>query len=357
MSLSREVDLIVPGPLDLLTGGYVYDRRIFEELADAGWKTSVHAVDPSFPEPDPSALQAACRILDGIPDGRLVVVDGLALSGLVPVLADAVKRLRIVALIHHPLALETGLDDGAQSRLRALETRALGMVGPVIVTSPWTRRILADFEVAAGRVSVVLPGVDRPALDPARAGAPDPGKTVRLLKVATVTPRKGHAVLIDALGTLQDLDWTLRCAGSLTLDPATSADLRESIRHKGLEQRVALLGELEPAVVATEYPQADVFVLASHLEGYGMVVAEAIAYGLPVIATNSGAVAETLSAGAGVLVPPADPIALADAIRSLIIDREKLASLAAGARSAAASIPTWKESAHQFGNALAAAAY
>lgn len=346
----KAVDLIVPGPIDQLTGGYIYDRRIFAELGATGWTTSVHALDPSFPEPTAAALAAAAETLAAIPDGRRVVVDGLALAGLGPLLETVRARLTPVALIHHPLELETGLEPAARERLRASETAALGVIRDVIVTSGWTRRALAVYGVDPGRIDVVEPGTDRPEA----ATVKPAGSVLRLLTVGSVTPRKGHDLLIEALARVADREWTLRCAGSLDRDPATAAALRKQIVRAGLADRVMLLGEKGPAIIAREYRDADLFVLASRLEGYGMVIAEAVAHGLAVVATAAGAIGETLPAHAGVLVPPGDASALATSLATVMDDRARLAELTEGARRAAATIPTWQASARRFAAILEA---
>lgn len=342
------VDLLVPGDLGALTGGYIYDRRILEGLSALGWDARAHALDASFPRPSTAALADAARLLDSLDSCRLVVIDGLALAGLLPLLGDARKRLALVALIHHPLAYETGLEPGEAAALARLERDALAEVARVIVTSPWTRRELAAFGVPPARIDVVEPGTDPVPLRPRARGS-----ALRLLSVGSLTPRKGHDVLFDALALLTDRDWSLRCAGSLERDPATAAALAARIERLGLGPRIALLGELDPAGVAAEYARADLFVLPSHLEGYGMVIAEAVAHGLPVVATAAGAVADTLPAGTGVLVPPGDSAALARALAALLDAPDALAALAHKAAAARDRLPTWGASARRFAAALA----
>src|SRR5690606_8829445 len=189
---------------------------------------------------------------------------------------------------------------------------ALACVRGVIVTSPSTARALAGFDVPAARIAVVEPGTP-PAPLATGSGAP----ALSLLCVATVTPRKGHALLVEALATLQDRRWTLHCAGSLTMDPACAQALRQAIDRHGLQARVVLHGEHDEAGLRALYARADAFVLPSFHEGYGMALAEALAHGLPVVSTRAGAIADTVPADAGVLVPPGDVAALREALRRL----------------------------------------
>ena len=352
------IDLVVPGNLDTPTGGYIYDREILAGLRALRWRTAVHSLDASFPHPTPAASRAARATFAAIPDGSLVVIDGLALPGLERILADEQRRLRLVALVHHPVALETGLDPEAARRFEDLERRALALVRRVITTSQWTARALARYDVPVGALRVVEPGVDRRTVhgstDP--RGAP-PATTahrasLNLLCVATLTPRKGHSLLFEALGELRDRRWHLHCAGSLLRDPAHVATLTHQLDRLRLTNRVSLLGDLDSDALEREYARADLFVLPSYLEGYGMALAEAVAHGLPVISTTAGAIPETVPAAASILVPPGDSRALTAALASLMDDAAKRATLAANARAARSSLPTWRSAAKKFAAAL-----
>lgn len=369
-SSHRVLDLLLPGNPGARTGGYVYDRRIIAGLTELGWRTTVHALDPSFPQPTPAARKQARDVLAGLPSGRIVVLDGLVLGGLTRELEAQAERLRLVALIHHPLALETGLDATAARRLHESERAALALARRVIVTSRWTSRALAEYGVAAAQIRVVEPGIDsarrarslpaaraarlrprdRPGRDGLHAGKREP--PLNLLCVATLTPRKGHTVLLDALALLRDRRWHLTCAGSLTRDAGTAAAVRRQIDRLRLGPRISLLGELDAAALQRCYARSDLFVLASHLEGYGMALAEAMAHGLPVISTTAGAIPETVPDDAGLLVPPGDSRALAKALASVMdnaVLRQRLARRALAAR---AVLPTWRQSAQRFEQAL-----
>jgi glycosyltransferase involved in cell wall biosynthesis len=349
----NSVWLVIPGTLATKTGGYIYDRRIFAELESAGWQTATLSLDSSFPLPTETALREAKAGFDRIPDGQLVVIDGLALGGLTPLLPEIVSRLRPVALIHHPLADETGIDADSAGKLEAAEKAALALVARVIVTSRWTRRRLIDYAVDPSRVAVVSPGIDRgPLVDRAVDRAPE--STVRLLSVATITERKGHAALIGSLARLKHLDWSLRCAGSLELDRRCAAALELQIEQAALGDRVALLGELTPDAVRDEYAKADLFVLPSYLEGYGMALAEAIAHRLPVVSTTAGAIPDTVPESASRLVPPGDVDALTEALRELIGDPGARLDLTLAACDAADRVSTWAAAGHEFAAVLTA---
>jgi glycosyltransferase involved in cell wall biosynthesis len=351
------IDFVVPGDIDTPTGGYIYDREILAGLRALGWRTTVHSLDASFPQPTPAAQRAARATFAAIPSGSLVVIDGLALPGLERVLGDEAKRLTLVALVHHPVALETGLDAATARRFGDAERRALAVVRRVITTSQWTARALARYDVAIGALRVVEPGVDRRAMqgstDPRGAEPSAPQhESLNLLCVATLTPRKGHALLFEALGELRDRRWHLNCAGSLLRDPAHVAALERQLDRLRLANRVSLLGDLDGDALERQYERADLFVLPSYLEGYGMALAEAVAHGLPIVSTTAGAIPETVPAAAGVLVPPGDARALVKTLALLLDDPTRRAELARGARAARAALPTWSGAALKFAAAL-----
>lgn len=345
----RAFTFLVPGNWQALTGGYVYNRRITAELRARGWTVNIASPGERYPWPDTNDLQQAQRVLQALPDGSCVVADGLALGALPEVVAPHAQRLRWLALVHHPLALESGLAPAQQTQLFDSERRALALMQRVIVTSASTGRALADYGVAPTCMDVVMPGTDRPA-----AMAPRPAKAdgLSLLCVATVTPRKGHALLLQALAELRDRLWQLHCVGSLQRDAANATAAQALAHELGIAERVHWHGEFEGERLAAHYAQADLFVLASYYEGYGMVLAEALAHGLPVLSCAAGAIIDTVPSDAGVLVAPGDVPALRAALARLLDEPAHRASLAAGAQRAAAQLPSWAEAAQAFEAAL-----
>ncbi len=348
----RRIAFAVPGDLTIPTGGYAYDRRMIAELERLGWQIDVIDLGEGFPWPSSETRVAAQAQLLAIPEGRPIVVDGLAFG----VLSDVACRLRtrnpLIALVHHPLALETGLSANQAIELRASERAALAAASRVVVTSRATaKHLVADYAVPPESIIVAFPGSE-PA--PAAHGSHD--GIVRVLSVGAVVPRKGFDVLVAALATLADLSWRLTIAGDRGRDPKAAAQLDADIARFKLGGRVAVPGAVSVERLAELYDGADLFVLASRYEGYGMAYAEAIGYGLPVIGTTAGAIPDTVPAGAGVLVPPDDRGALARALRRLIENSDERRRLAARAREAARGLPTWRDSAEIFVRALEAVA-
>ena len=333
---TRALQFVVPGSLLEATGGYHYDRRLLEGLQALGWHITVRALDAGFPFPTREALSRAAAVFTSFSDGELVLVDGLALGAMPEVVAPHTTRLRLVGLVHHPLAFESGLEPGVAERLHYSERAALRAMRHVIVTSAFTREGLASYEVPRACISVVEPGTDAAPL--ARGSHND---ACNILCVANLIPRKGHDLLIEALAALRHLRWHLTCVGSTKRSPATAAALLRQIDASGLDARVRILGELDGPALEECFVEADLFVLPTRHEGFGMVIAEALAHGLPVLATRTGAIPELVLPEAGIVVPPDDPEALRQALSYLLTERDALAHLARGARVVRDRLPRW----------------
>jgi glycosyltransferase involved in cell wall biosynthesis len=332
--------VVLPGPVDTATGGYRYDRHMIAELRLLGWYVEVTSLPAEFPFPTARALGAAAALFASLPDGALVLVDGLAFGTLADEVRPQAGRLRIAALVHHPLHAETGLDTPRQRALFESERAALGLAHRVFVTSAATARMMCDSGLVAAPPLVVVPGTS-----PAPLRSPSNAAATRLLCVATLTPRKCHALLFEALAALRDLPWTLDCVGSADFDPPTAAGLRARLAASGLEERIRLRGECDALELRQLQLRADLFVLPSAFEGYGMAVAEALAQGLPVVATRTGAAAELVGTDAGLLVEPGDLRGLTAALRTLLQDPSRREACATAARTRAASLPRWADSA------------
>ena len=334
-----------PGDLDTPSGGYHYDRRLIAALERRG--TRVRQISlPHCSLGMPAELLAAVhsRFCE-LPDGAVAIIDGLAFGLLGSVAEIHAKRLRLIALCHHPLALETGLSGEQQRALRQAEQHALQCASATIVTSQHTRQILVEqYGVPSASITVALPGTDKARI------ASCEGEPPRLLTVASLTRRKAHDVLIAALGQLRQLPWQARFVGSNEFDPVWVTRLRDQVLAQKLGDRIDFAGEV--CDVSLEYQAADLFVLPSRFEGYGMAFAEALASGLPVIAARAGAVPEVVPESAGMLVPPDDVGALAAALRHVLTDKNRYAQLRAGARDLAAGLPGWDDCAYRVEHAV-----
>ena len=333
---------VIPGDIDLPTGGYAYDRRVLALLPGLGVETSHVVLPGSYPAPTASALEQTRLAIARTSPRDVLLIDGLA-YGAMP--ADLIRSFdrSIVALVHHPLCLEAGIDEVRAAELKRLETAALALARHVIVTSPLTGRTLtADFGIAENRIAVAEPGTDRAPRAKGSGGA-----RLRLLAVGSIVPRTGYDVLIEALAPLKALAWHLDIAGATDRSPDTVRTVQAMIAANGLGDRVTLLGPVGDAELAALYDRADLFVLASHYEGYGMVLAEALARGLPIVCTTGGASADTVPDGAALKVEPGSPRALAWTLGRAIDDAAIRTTLADNAWAAAQTLPRWDDTARR----------
>jgi glycosyltransferase involved in cell wall biosynthesis len=314
----RSVHVVVPADIDDATvpsGGNTYDRRVCLGLPATGWSVHELAVAGAWPRPDSDSRAALARALRGVPGGTVVLVDGLIACGVPDVVVPEAGRLKLVVLVHLPLGDELGHPPALAAELTALERETLHAASAVVATSPWAaRRLVAHHGLAADRVHVVPPGVDPAPIAPGTDGA------TRLLCLGSVTPTKGQDLLVEALAAVADLTWTCELAGPVRRDPAHVAAVRATIERHGLGERVQLTGPRTAAEVATSYAATDLLVLPSRVESYGMVVTEALARGIPVLAAAVGGVPGTLGDAPdggvpGLLVSPDDAPALAGELR------------------------------------------
>jgi glycosyltransferase involved in cell wall biosynthesis len=312
--VTHTVHVILPGGVDdpaAPSGGNRYDRRVCDGLLRS-WDVHEIAVTGAWPQPSRRVRAALAATVAALPDGATVLLDGLVACGAPEALEPHAGRLRLVVLVHLPLGDETGIGSATAAALTALERRTLHAASAVIGTSHGAaRRLIALHDLPVESVRVAPPGVD---FAPLAAADPDGG---RLLCVAAVTPRKGQDILVAALARCADLNWTCVCVGALDRAPGFAGGLRGG--------RVQFVGTRAGAALDASYAAADLLVLPSRAETYGMVVTEALARGIPVLGTAIDGVPEALGRAPdgtlpGALVAPGDPDALAAALRRWLTD-------------------------------------
>ncbi|MCK0163958.1 glycosyltransferase [Marinobacter sp. S6332] len=341
---------IVPGDPNQNTGGYRYVRKLVEALNEAGTKAMVTGVPGAFPKPDAIAIQAMDNLLVKLEEGSRVILDGLAMSAMPEVLAKHTHRLRLIALIHHPLADETGLNKSEQDWFFEREKLALATVGGVFTTSAFTAYRLADYGVAPERIRTAEPGVENPVGNvlptiSEALGGTQKARVPHILCVAHLSPRKAQHHLVQALAQLDDLLWHCTLAGSCERDSTYANTVQKQIDELGLNARIDLAGEVDAQRLASLYQSADVFVLPSLYEGYGMVIDEAIAAGLPVISSDGGALKNT-SARPGVrLYRAGDTSALQANLKAWLGDPVALAQARALAENESSNVMSWADTA------------
>jgi glycosyltransferase involved in cell wall biosynthesis len=340
-----ELHVVLPAGLDdpaRPSGGNRYDRRICQGLAANGWQLHEHAVPGAgWPWPEATAEAALNQVLAGIPDDALVLVDGLLGSGVPAVVVPHAGRLRLMLLVHMPFGdAPPGHRPPPGVDAAAGEAAVLTAARAVVTTSNWTRnRLIEAYSLHPDHVVVAAPGVE-PA---APAGGSDDGS--RLLCVAAVSLHKGHDLLLAALAELAELAWRCNWVGELDREPDFVERLRRQAAAAGIADRLRMTGPLTGAELDRAYAEADVLVLASRAESYGMVVGEALARGLPVIATSVGGLPEalgTVSAGRpGLLVRPDDRAELTAALRDWLTDPQLRRQLRRAAGERRTALPGW----------------
>jgi glycosyltransferase involved in cell wall biosynthesis len=352
----KTAHIVVPDGIDdpdRPSGGNVYDRHVSRGLVSIGWTVHEHAIPGDWPRPDAAALAALAAALERIPDDGVVLLDGLIASTAPAVLLPLAGRLRLVVLVHMPLGHRPPPEVADETRAR--ERAALSVAVSVVTTSSWSeRRLQGLYSLPADKIHVAPPAVDAAELAP---GTPTGGA---LLCVAAVTFDKGQDVLLDALTTMPDLPWHCVCVGSLDRDPAFARGIRRRAAGHGMGKRLSFPGPRTGADLDRCYAAADLVVLASRAETFGMVIAEGLSRGLPVITTEVGGAPEALGHGAngtrpGVLVPPENPAALSEALRAWLEDAELREDLRRAARERRGSLPGWSTTTSLLARVLAKA--
>ncbi|MDT8857856.1 glycosyltransferase family 4 protein [Paracoccaceae bacterium Fryx2] len=339
----RPAAFAVPGDITQKTGGYIYEHRMLQGLRDAGRAVAHLELAASFPAPSPAEMAQAVALMAAVPGDVPLIIDGLVF-GAVDTAGLALVRAPIVAMIHHPLGLETGLTPDRARPLLQREAANLTLAAHVVVPSPHTAAILAaDFAVTPDRITIAPPGVDRPLLPQ------QPQNPPLILSVGLLAARKGHDVLIDALSRITDLEWSAEIVGG-THDAAVADALHRQGRALG--GRLRLAGLLDDAALQARYRAATIFALATRYEGYGMVFAEAMAHGLPIVTCATGAVPDTVTGAAGLLLPTDDAAAFAGGLRLLLTDAARRGALAAGSARRGQGLPGWQGVADAMGRVL-----
>jgi glycosyltransferase involved in cell wall biosynthesis len=339
------VYVVLPGDIDdpkAPSGGNTYDRRVCQGLAASGWQLSELAVPGAWRRPGNAERTELASALTAVPDDAVVLLDGLVACAVPDVVVGEAGRLRLAVLVHLPLGDETGLPSGKAAKLDALERETLRAATAVVATSAGTRRHLIHHHgLPAARVHVAAPGVDAAPMASGTDGVS------QLLCVAAVTPRKGQDVLIEALATIPDVSWSCVFVGGLDRAPGYVDRLRRLTEMYDLADRIRFVGPLTGDDLAASYAAAELLVLASHAETYGMVVTEALSRGIPVLATAVGGVPEALGHAPdgslpGMLVPAGDPIALAGALRRWLGEPDTRHRIRSAARDRRATLHGWE---------------
>ena len=339
----------IPGDIDTLTGGYLYEKRLLSGLRDLGHDMQHLQLPASFPDAGPDDMACAVGMLQSLDPARPLILDGLV-SGAIDPAGLATVRAPVIAMVHHPLAEESGLNEARQSQLLQTERENLRLSRHVLVPSPHTRRILIDrYDVRPAKITVARPGVDKTRLPRAPVSPP------LILSVGILHPRKGHDVLIAALTRIAHLDWQAVIVGN-PWDRSHAAALQDMVNASPVAARIQLAGRVSDTRLRRLYARASVFALATRYEGYGIVFDEALLNGLPVVSCDTGAVPETLPTGTRLLTPIDDPAAFAAALDRILSDGALRERLTLAAEAAGQALPDGRDTATTASKVIAAVA-
>jgi len=346
--------LILYGSLEGSSGGYLYDRKLVENLRRAGdrveilsipWKKYARCLGDNFSRPLLQRLEQALGGLD------LLLQDELNHPSLF-LLNRRLKRLRpdlpVISIVHHLRSSEA--HPAWQKPLnRAVERRYLQSVDGFLFNSRTTREAVEKLlgrPLAPGRHAVAYPAADhlQPEIGEAeiasRACRPGP---LRVLFAGNLIPRKGLHTLLEAVGRLPEGACELTIAGSPDFDPAYARRCRR--QAEGLGERVRFVGRVEDSALRDLMRGSQVLAVPSAYEGFGIVYLEGMGFGLPAIGGTEGAAGEIITPGEnGYLIPPEGAGPLAERLAELAADRKRLARMGRLARRRYLAHPTWEQS-------------
>jgi glycosyltransferase involved in cell wall biosynthesis len=341
-----QIAFLTVGDPARLTGGYLYHARVFAALRHAGDSIDqiVVTTDASLVGQSAAAMTVE-RLTERVLAADVVVIDALAAVACRPAIATWAAARPLVAMVHELPSVSGTIfsDDG----LRAEQSLLAADV--IIAVSSDGARILQERGVTGDRLRIVSPGCDRIVSSGQRAR----DGQLRALSVAQWIPRKGIDTLVNAWAAMECADATLELIGETDADPEFAVGVRRAIDAN--PRSIVVSGTVSDEELARAYQSADLFVLPSRYEGYGMVYAEALLHGLPVIACATGPVPDLVGPDAGLFVPVGDVTALAAALDRVLADDDLRQRLSAAAIRRGRELPTWAETAAAFRNALMAA--
>lgn len=317
-----------------LTGGFVYNSRLVEALSAQAAKLTRLSVPVAFPTIVGAGRERLAANFASLPPGSLLLSDHLHIADLAPLLRA--RPFRVASVFHHSRTIEDRAN--GQPADREAERRGFDVCDAVIVTSDATRDyLMSHYAVPSRRIVVAIPGNERSV----RSAGPAGGAR-NILTLGAVIPRKRQDYLLEVAARLRMAGWRWRIVGDLGRDPNYVARLRRRIAEAHLAGAVELLGSVDDPELERLWAESSLLVAASLYEGYGMAVAEALRHGVPVVTTESGAVATWASAG--VVMAPADNAAgFAALVDGLVGDPAALARLGDEAWRFGASLPGWDD--------------
>lgn len=342
-----KLHFLIPGDIDTLASCYIYDKRLIEGLKQRGHQVEVHRLNDDFPFPSDESIQHCSQTVKNIAKSETVIVDSLALGVIPSILKELSLTNPVIGLIHLPLSADPNYSAYQRTLITSQEIEAFRLVKNFIVSSEFTRETLINFGIEEHKINLVIPGIDD---FPQKKNYPD--QPTKLLSIANMCRSKDHSLLVRALTALKDKDWVLHCYGNLDWDRDYLADFQSLIRKNNLQKKILIHSTISGQELSDAYLDADLFVHPSDFEIYGMALVEALAHGLPVIASTGGGILKTIPPKMGQFFKPSDVYGLQSILEELFENPEIYKRLYTHALTYKQTAQTWSKSIDLFEKAI-----
>ena len=328
------VAFITVGDTGRKTGGYLYNARVVSGLRGTGLEVDEIVASGASPEEQRTvAPRLGSTFAPSMYDA--IVVDALARIAVFPHLDRWRATRPVVALIHELPGVANG-ETGRELRYEEPLLRA----DRIVTVSGHGQSVLQDRGVSPDLIHVVPPGFD--GVQTTNKSHVDSGGPLRVLCVAQWIPRKGVLTLVEAWTLRERPGAVLELVGETNADPAYEMRVRTAIEAAPCGS-IIVSGCVDDATLGNAYASADVFVLPSRYEGYGIVFAEALASSLPVIACDVGPIPDLVGQEAAVLIQPDDREDLSAALDLLLKAPALRANMSEAASRRASNLLRWED--------------
>jgi glycosyltransferase involved in cell wall biosynthesis len=341
------VHLVVPGNIHTLTGGYIYDKRMTDGLRLKGHQIQIHSLSGEDPFSSEERSGQCWERLRAVPKGETIIFDSLVFGAIPGFLKEINQNHIIIALIHLPLSYSKNYLNTRLEKLSVSEEEAFSYADRILVTSRFTMDLLVGVGIDPYKIQVVLPGVE---VFTRKAGWPKLPRN--FITVSNYTKNKGYALLIEAMKEIRQLDWTLDCYGDKSFDPKHVGSLSRLIEKYRLTDRIFLHGPVSGKTLAETYVNSDLLIHPSEFETYGMVLTEALAHGIPVVASKGGAITQTVPESMGVFFEVNDSKSLQQILEKLLMDTGNYQALCRETSTYYQRAQTWGKSVEEFEKAI-----
>jgi glycosyltransferase involved in cell wall biosynthesis len=349
MHQSVNLHFLCPGDINSLTGSHIFTKRFAEGLKKNGHQITIHQLSNDFPFPSDKSLQTVQTILSLIPESDTIIFDNLISSSISALLKECAHRNHLICLFHLPLSIYPGFSVYQREMLAFSESESLGFIHHILAVGPFVEKFLLQQGIDKKKIILTFPGVE----DCPQKKIYQP-KPYRLLSVANLIRSKGHVTLVKALSALNNINWILDCYGDLDLDRQYLADLQALIRRNNLQNKIFIHGTISGKALSDAYLSADLFIHPSEFETYGIALTEALAHGIPVIASTGGGTLSTVPASMGKFFKPDDVYGLETILEVVFENTEIYKKLCNEASRYKSQAITWQKSADDFELAMQA---